>query len=76
MENKDEEFKILSLVTFKDTEVNWDKAPKIIKAIHKNEGFCPCNSEKSYKTSCPCEVYLDTHECHCSLYKLNKIDNG
>ena len=44
------------------------KAEKIIKAIYKNDGYCPCRLTKSEDTKCPCKEMMETQECHCGLF--------
>jgi ferredoxin-thioredoxin reductase catalytic subunit len=44
---------------------------KILKAIERNNGYCPCVREKEEDTLCPCKYYRDTLHCHCSLF-INK----
>lgn len=41
---------------------------KIMVAIMRNEGYCPCISERNKDTLCPCKTYRETLECHCNLY--------
>ncbi len=48
---------------------NQEKAEKIIKAIYKNEGYCPCRLTKSEDTKCPCKEMMENHECHCGLFE-------
>lgn len=47
---------------------NEEKANKIIKAIYKNEGYCPCRITKSSDTKCPCKEMIENNDCHCGLY--------
>ena len=44
------------------------KAEKIIKAIYKNDGYCPCRLIKSEDTKCPCKEMIESQECHCGLF--------
>ena len=46
-----------------------NKAEKIIKAIYKNDGYCPCRLTKSDDTKCPCKEMMENHECHCGLFE-------
>lgn len=48
---------------------NQEKAEKIIKAIYKNEGYCPCTIIKSEDTKCPCVEMMEHQNCHCGLYE-------
>lgn len=38
------------------------------KRIKANNGFCPCQMEKTADTKCPCKIFKDTQECMCGLY--------
>ena len=38
------------------------------KRIKANNGFCPCQIEKTEDTKCPCKIFKDTQECMCGLY--------
>lgn len=38
------------------------------KKIKANNGFCPCQMEKSEDTKCPCKVFRETQDCMCGLY--------
>jgi hypothetical protein len=40
----------------------------IVRVIMRNGGYCPCISEKTDDTKCPCKVYRETLDCHCHLY--------
>jgi hypothetical protein len=58
----------LQTIEFEDTMINEKFRDKIIERIKKNDGYCPCVSERNENTVCPCDEYLRCHECHCSLY--------
>ena len=47
---------------------NQEKAEKIIKAIYKNEGYCPCRLTKSEDSKCPCKEMIENQNCHCGLF--------
>ena len=51
-------------------KLNPDKTyvEKLIKAIYKNNGYCPCKLEKSKKNICPCEEFLEKKECKCKFF--------
>lgn len=38
------------------------------KRIKANNGFCPCQIERTQDTKCPCKDFRETKECHCGLY--------
>ena len=46
---------------------------KIRDALIKNNGFCPCQLEKSERTKCVCLNFIEETPvgewCHCGLYK-------
>ena len=47
---------------------------KVVDAINKRllitKGQCPCLSpeEWNYDTMCPCKVFRESGDCHCTLY--------
>ena len=53
-------------------------ADKIINRVNKNEGFCPCVSEKERQAhpendyTCPCSLMIEDVKkqghCHCHLF--------
>lgn len=47
---------------------NKDKALKVINAIYKNNGYCPCRIIKSDDSKCPCKEMIEKNKCHCGLY--------
>lgn len=38
------------------------------KRIKANNGYCPCQQEKTADTKCPCKIFKETSECCCGLY--------
>ncbi len=52
------------------TVINPDKefVSNLRKKIKANNGFCPCQLEKTQDTKCPCKDFRETNECHCGLY--------
>ena len=51
---------------------NQDKqiVDKILDALDKNNGYCPCKLEKNNDTKCMCMEFREQKEgyCHCGLY--------
>ena len=51
---------------------NQDKqiVDKILDALDKNNGYCPCKLEKNNDTKCMCKEFKEHKEgyCHCGLY--------
>nr|DAF39430.1 MAG TPA: ferredoxin-thioredoxin reductase [Caudoviricetes sp.] len=51
---------------------NQDKqiVDKILDALDKNNGYCPCKLEKNNDTKCMCKEFKEQKEgyCHCGLY--------
>lgn len=45
----------------------------IMKAIERNDGYCPCNQEGADKadTLCPCKAMREGIKCCCNLYIKN-----
>ena len=59
---------------------NKDFANKIISALSKNNGYCPCSIIKNEDTKCMCKEFRNKIEnkeigmCHCGLYQI--IENS
>lgn len=53
-------------------QINPDKeeVARIRAAVKANEGYCPCQLEKTEKTKCMCLNFLEGDDvwCHCGLY--------
>ena len=47
---------------------NTDHVIKIIKAIEKLNGHCPCVLEQTDDTMCPCADFMNENICHCKLF--------
>ena len=51
---------------------NQDKqiVDKILDALDKSNGHCPCKLEKNNDTKCMCKEFREQKEgyCHCGLY--------
>lgn len=43
---------------------------KILEALEKNDGFCPCRAEKNKDTVCPCKKMREENKCCCKLYVM------
>lgn len=56
---------------------NQDKqvVDKILDALDKNNGYCPCKLEKNKDTKCMCKEFKEQKEgyCHCGLYIKENI---
>ena len=56
---------------------NQDKqiVDKILDALDKNNGYCPCKLEKNNDTKCICKEFKEQKEgyCHCGLYIKENI---
>lgn len=48
---------------------------KILDALDKNNGYCPCKLEKNNDTKCMCKEFREQKEgyCHCGLYIKENI---
>lgn len=48
---------------------------KILDALDKNNGYCPCKLEKNNDTKCMCKEFKEQKEgyCHCGLYIKENI---
>ena len=59
-------------------ELNSDKAvvEEIKAALKENDGFCPCEIEKTPETKCMCKDFLENVQegelCHCGLFRKIK----
>ena len=51
-------------------KINPDKklVLKIINAINKNGGYCPCALEKTEDTKCQCKEMMENNICQCGLF--------
>jgi len=49
---------------------NHEHREKILDALRKNDGYCPCALEKVPETKCMCKDFKDMKSgtCHCGLY--------
>jgi hypothetical protein len=63
----------INILCFHDTYIDDAVADKVLKRIAINDGYCPCVTERNHGTRCPCSHYIQTHKCHCGLYKV--LDN-
>lgn len=52
--------------------INPDKeeVKRIREAVKNNDGYCPCQLERSERTKCICLNFLEGEDewCHCGLY--------
>ena len=42
---------------------------RVIKAINKKDGYCPCVPDMNPDTLCPCKTFREESKCHCNLFK-------
>ena len=47
---------------------NTNLVDKITRRIKINNGYCPCQIEKTQDTICPCKPLKKYGICHCNLY--------
>ena len=54
-------------ITYNQNKKNVDK---ILDALDKNNGYCPCKLEKNSDTKCMCKEFREQKEgyFHCGLY--------
>lgn len=52
-----------------------EAAMRVLDALKKNGGYCPCKVEKLPENKCLCREFLNQEEsvCHCGLYE--KLEN-
>ena len=67
--NKNIQDAIDAAMNIKETS-NKEWADKVKAAIKKNDGYCPCQIEKTEDTRCICKDFREQEsgECHCRLY--------
>lgn len=57
-------------------EINPDKQKvmEVRAAVKANDGYCPCQLEKTERTKCICLNFLENNDewCHCGLYRKIK----
>ncbi|MDR2889559.1 MAG: hypothetical protein LBV33_06950 [Lachnospiraceae bacterium] len=46
---------------------------KIMSALHKAAGHCPCRMSKDETTLCPCDDFVDSGLCKCKLFVERSI---
>lgn len=54
-----------------------EKARKVYKAVHDNDGYCPCELNKTPDTKCMCKSFrtqVIPGPCHCGLYEKYAIE--
>lgn len=52
-----------------------NEVQRIQRALHENDGYCPCRLKRTPGTKCICTDFLmqkDEGYCHCGLYKKVK----
>ena len=52
-----------------------ERVSELRKALKENDGYCPCEFEKSEDTKCICKAFKEQETegyCHCGLYKKVK----
>ena len=62
------------IVISSDTE----KVNAIRKALKENDGYCPCELQKTPNTKCMCKAFREQTTpgpCHCGLY-VKEVQNG
>lgn len=54
----------------KGFRLNEDKAhvDRIISAMEKKGGHCPCRISVDATTLCPCDDFIEIKECKCNLF--------
>ncbi len=51
-------------------KLNTDKEHtlKVINAVFKNKGYCPCKLGEKEDNICPCKDFLENDVCKCKLF--------
>lgn len=50
---------------------NEDIYNNVTRAVKENDGYCPCELNKTEDTKCPCKSFREqtrAGECHCGRY--------
>lgn len=50
---------------------NKDIYNEVTRAVKENDGYCPCELDKTEDTKCPCKSFREqtqVGECHCGRY--------
>lgn len=57
------------MVSIKMTD-DMEHREKILFALKRNGGYCPCSVQKTNDTKCMCKDFRETDNgiCHCGLY--------
>lgn len=53
----------------KGFKINLKRAKRLIDLIDKCNGHCPCAIVKDESTLCPCDDFINEHECQCGFYE-------
>lgn len=53
---------------------NKEKVDEVRTALKANDGYCPCQIEKTERTKCMCLNFLESADewCHCGLYRKSE----
>jgi hypothetical protein len=52
-----------------------ERVAELRKSLKENNGYCPCEFEKTEDTKCMCKTFREQQTegyCHCGLYKKVK----
>lgn len=59
------------------TRLMTKEGDQILQAVKNNDGYCPCELEKTPDTKCMCKEFqeMKSGTCHCGLYTKEYIDD-
>lgn len=52
---------------------NKELVKRLVDLVDKCNGHCPCAIVKEDTTLCPCDNFINDHECQCGMYK--RVEN-
>lgn len=64
--------KMRSMMLNPDTEI----VRTVLERLKENDGYCPCQVERSDDTKCPCRMVRERGECVCCLYVRREANNN
>ena len=51
-----------------------DKTEKILGALYRNDGYCPCKPDRTEENICPCADMVDNNKCCCGLFVAGEFN--
>lgn len=57
-------------------KLHTEQAQEVAKTLEENNYYCPCKTEQTPETKCPCKEFIESLHlgvCHCGLYEKTEI---